>query len=337
MDVFDVLSFLGGLWLFLSGMEMMGESLTRRAGGKLGCLLEKMTTNKAMGLATGLVVTAVVQSSSAVTVMVVGLVNSGLMNLKQAVNVIMGANIGTTVTAWILGFIGIGDGDVFITMLKPSSVTLILALIGIVLYLFCREKKRKDVGSALLGFAMLMFGMETMAGAVSGLGSIPAFRRLFLRFENPILGALAGAALTAVIQSSSASVGILQALAVTGQVTYGTAIPIIMGQNIGTCITAILSSIGASRNAKRAALIHLSFNVIGAVVWLTVFCFVKKIFVPTLLDASVSLFGIAVSHSVFNVLCTLLLLPFSEQLERLVCCLIPDGRISETVLFQKGN
>lgn len=336
MDIFDVLSFIGGLWLFLFGMEMMSEALTRRAGGKFGRLLGRMTTNKAMGIATGLAVTAVIQSSSAVTVMVVGLVNSGMMNLKQAVNVIMGANIGTTVTAWILSLTGIDGEDIFITMLKPASFTPILALAGITLYLFCKEKK-KDAGSVLLGFAMLMFGMETMAGAVSGLGSIPAFRRLFLRFENPVLGALAGAALTAVIQSSSASVGILQALAVTGRVTYGAAIPIIMGQNIGTCITAILSSIGANRNAKRAALIHLSFNVIGAVVWLIVFCIVKMIFAPKLLDTPASLFGIAVSHSVFNVLCTLLLLPFSEQLERLVCFLIPDGRMPGIALSQKGN
>ncbi len=337
MDIFDVLSFIGGLWLFLFGMEMMSEALTRRAGGKFGRLLGRMTTNKAMGIATGLVVTAVIQSSSAVTVMVVGLVNSGLMNLKQAVNVIMGANIGTTVTAWILSLTGINGEDFFITMLKPASFTPILALAGITLYLLCKEKKKKDAGSVLLGFAMLMFGMETMAAAVSGLGSVPTFRRLFLMFENPVLGALAGAALTAVIQSSSASVGILQTLAVTGQVTYGAAIPIIMGQNIGTCITAILSSIGASRNAKRAALIHLSFNVIGAGVWLTVFCILKMIFAPKLLHASASLFGIAVSHSVFNILCTLLLLPFSEQLERLVCFLIPDGRISETLMYQKGN
>lgn len=337
MNIFDVLSFIGGLWLFLFGMEMVSEALTRRTGGKFGRLLGRMTTNKAMGLATGLAVTAVIQSSSAATVMVVGLVNSGLMNLKQAVNVIMGANIGTTVTAWILSLTGIDGEDIFITMLKPASFTPILALVGITLYLFCKEKKKKDAGSALLGFAMLMFGMETMAGAVSGLGSVPAFRRLFLLFENPVLGTLAGAALTAVIQSSSASVGILQALAETGRVTYGAAIPIIMGQNIGTCITAILSSIGANRNAKRAALIHLSFNVIGAVVWLTVFCIVKMIFVPKLLDTPASLFGIAISHSMFNILCTLLLLPLSEQLERLACFLIPDGRISETALFQKGN
>lgn len=336
MDIFDVLSFIGGLWLFLFGMEIMSEALTRRAGGKFGRLLGRMTTNKAMGLATGLAATAVIQSSSAATVMVVGLVNSGLMNLKQAVNVIMGANIGTTVTAWILSLTGIDSGDNLIKIWNPSFFTPILALTGIMLYLFCREKK-KDVGSVLSGFAMLMFGMETMAGAVSGLGSVPAFCRLFLLFENPVLGALAGAALTAVIQSSSASVGILQAFAETGRVTYGAAIPIIMGQNIGTCITAILSSIGANRNAKRAALIHLSFNVIGAVVWLTVFCIVKKIFVPKLLDTPTSLFGIAVSHSGFNILCTLLLLPLSEQLERLVCCLIPDGKISETALFQKGN
>ncbi len=325
MDIFNGLSLIGGLCLFLFGMDVMGKALECRAGGKLRSLLEKMTTNRAAGIATGLGVTAVIQSSSAATVMVVGFVNSGLMNLKQAINVIMGANVGTTVTAWILSLAGIDSKNIFIRLLKPSSFTPVLALLGIILYMFCKDAKKKDTGTILLGFATLMFGMETMSGAVSGLGSIPAFRELFLMFENPALGMLAGAALTAVIQSSSASVGILQALAVTGQVSYGAVVPIIMGQNIGTCITAMLSAIGANKNAKRAALVHLSFNVIGAAVWLTVFCIIKTAFAPVQLYAPASSFGIAVFHSVFNVLCTLFILPLSGLLEKLVCRLVPDA------------
>ena len=325
MDFFDLLSMVGGLSLFLFGMDVMGKALERRAGKRLSGLLGKMTTNKLAGIATGLGVTAVIQSSSAATVMVVGFVNSGLMNLKQAVNVIMGANIGTTVTAWVLSLAGIDSKNFWIRMLKPTSFTPILALIGIVFYLFWKDAKKRDTGSILLGFAVLMFGMDTMSGAVSGLSDVPAFRDLFLLFEHPVLGAFAGAALTAVIQSSSASVGILQALAVTGQISFGAAVPIIMGQNIGTCVTAMLSSIGANRNAKRAALIHLSFNVLGTAFWLTVFCAVKLIYAPPLLNAPATLFGIAASHSAFNILCTLLLLPLSGMLERLVCRMIPDA------------
>ncbi len=329
MDIFDVLTMVGGLSLFLFGMNVMGQALERRAGGALRGLLGKMTTKKTAGLLTGMGVTAVIQSSSATTVMVVGFVNSGLMTLKQAINVIMGANIGTTVTAWILSLAGIDSGNIFIRLLKPASFTPALALIGIVLYMFCKDAKKKDTGTILLGFATLMFGMETMSGAVSGLGSVPEFQNLFVLFKNPIFGVLSGAALTAVIQSSSASVGILQALAVTGKVSYGAAFPIIMGQNIGTCITAIISSVGANKNAKRAAMVHLSFNVIGTAVWLTVFCVIKAIFSPAFLDAAASLFGIAVAHSVFNVLCTLLMLPMSGLLERLVNYLIPDAKQPE--------
>ena len=328
MDLFQFLNLIGGLSLFLFGMNVMGQALERRAGSKLRSLLEKMTTNKFAGLLTGLAVTAVIQSSSATTVMVVGFVNSGLMTLRQAIHMIMGANIGTTVTAWILSLAGISSGNFFIQLLKPSSFTPILALIGIVQYMFCKNDKKKDTGLILLGFATLMYGMESMSAAVAGLGQVPAFRQMFLMFQNPVLGVLAGAALTAIIQSSSASVGILQALAVTGQVTYG-AVPIIMGQNIGTCITAILSSIGANKNAKRAALVHLSFNVIGTVVWLCVFCLIKWLFSPALLGESATLMGIAVAHSLFNVLCTALLLPLSRQLESLVCRLVPEGKKSE--------
>lgn len=325
MDFFDLLTMIGGLCLFLFGMNIMGQALERRAGDSLKSILGKMTTRTAIGLLTGLGVTAVIQSSSATTVMVVGFVNSGLMTLRQAINVIMGANIGTTVTAWILSLGGIDGSNFFVRMLKPSSFTPILALIGIINIMFAKSGRKKDTGTILLGFATLMFGMETMSGAVKGLADVPAFQSLFVMFKNPILGVLAGALLTAVIQSSSASVGILQALAVTGQVSYGAAIPIIMGQNIGTCITAILSSIGANKNAKRAALVHLSFNVIGTIVWLAVYILINAFLRPAILDAAANSFGIAVAHSAFNILCTILLLPMAGMLEKLVTKLVPDS------------
>ena len=331
MDIFDVLNLIGGLCLFLFGMNVMGQALERRAGNRLRELLGKLTTNKLAGLLTGLGVTAIIQSSSATTVMVVGFVNSGLMTLKQAINVIMGANIGTTVTAWILSLAGIDSGNLFVSLLKPSSFTPVLALIGIVFYMFSKNSRRQDTGLILLGFATLMFGMESMSSAVSGLREVPQFRQMMIAFQNPVLGVLAGAVLTAIIQSSSASVGILQALASTGQVSLGAAIPIIMGQNIGTCVTAMLSSVGTNKNARRAALVHLSFNVIGTAVWLVVFCLVRALFRPVLLDASASLFSIAVVHSAFNVLCTLLLLPMTGLLERLAHRLVPDGRTPDTV------
>ena len=330
MDIFSVLNLIGGLSLFLFGMNVMGQALERRAGGQLRVLLEKLTRGKLAGLLTGMGVTAVIQSSSATTVMVVGFVNSGLMTLKQAINIIMGANVGTTVTAWILSLAGIDSGNLFVMLLKPSSFTPVLAFIGIIFYMFVKDAKKKDTGLILLGFATLMFGMEAMSGAVSGLRDVPAFQQLFLLFKNPVLGVLAGAALTALIQSSSASVGILQALAVTGQVSYGAAIPIIMGQNIGTCVTAMISSVGANKNAKRAALVHLSFNVIGTTVWLTVFCLLRALLPLPLLDDSASRLGIAVAHSVFNILCTILMLPLSGFLERLVTVLVPDDKQPET-------
>ena len=330
MDVFDLLTMIGGLSLFLFGMNTMGSALERKAGSSLRTVLEKLTGNPAMGLLTGLVVTAIIQSSSATTVMVVGFANSGLMTLRQSVNVIMGANVGTTVTAWLLSLSGLSGDNLFIQFLKPSSFTPILALVGIALILFSKDGKKKDTAMILLGFATLMFGMNTMSDAVSGLKDSEAFTRLFLMFENPLLGVLAGALLTAIIQSSSASVGILQALSSTGAVSYGAAIPIIMGQNIGTCVTAILSSIGATKNAKRAALVHLAFNVIGTVVWLTVFIIVKAALAPVLLTESASLAGIAVAHTVFNVLCTLLLLPCAGLLEKIAMILIPEAAIPET-------
>ena len=261
--------------------------------------------------------------------MVVGFVNSGLINLRQAINVIMGANIGTTVTSWILSLSGIDSGNIFVQLLKPSSFTPILALIGIVLYMFIKDDKKKDTGLILLGFATLMFGMDAMTGAVKGLADVPAFQEMFLMFKNPILGVLVGAVLTAIIQSSSASVGVLQALAATGQVSFGAAIPIIMGQNIGTCITAILSSVGANKNAKRAAFVHLSFNVIGTAMCLILFYIVRGFF--PILDDPASLVGIAVCHSAFNIFCTLVLLPMAGLLEKLVIKLIPDAKTPEVM------
>ncbi len=324
MDIFNVLTMIGGLCLFLFGMNLMGQALERRAGGKLRSLLDKMTGSVFAGFLTGLGITAIIQSSSATTVMVVGFVNSGLMTLRQAINVIMGANVGTTVTAWLLSLGGIDSGNFWIKLLKPSSFTPVLALIGIIYYMFCKDNKKKDTGMILLGFATLMFGMETMSGAVAGLKDVPAFTNLFVAFQNPLLGVLAGALLTAIIQSSSASVGILQALAVTGSVSYAAAIPIIMGQNIGTTVTAMLSSIGTNKNARRAAVVHLLFNVIGVVVLLTVFCIVRAAFAPALLDESATMAGIAVTHSVFNVLCTAMLLPAGGLLEKLACRIVPD-------------
>ena len=331
MSIFDVLSLLGGLCLFLFGMNVMGEALERLAGGKLQQLLGKLTTGRIAGLLTGLGVTAVIQSSSATTVMVVGFVNSGLMTLKQAINVIMGANIGTTVTAWIISLGGIQGDSLVLQLLKPMSFTPVLALIGIALYMFAKGDKKKDTGTILLGFAVLMFGMDAMTNAVSGLADVPAFQQLFLLFKNPVLGVVAGAVLTAIIQSSSASVGILQALSATGQVSYGAAIPIIMGQNIGTCITAILSSFGTNRNAKRTALVHLSFNVIGTIVWLTAFSIVDATLAPALFDQATTQSGIAVAHSAFNVACTILLLPMSGLLEKLAYRLVPETKDPDVI------
>ena len=323
MDIFNVLTLVGGLCLFLFGMNLMGQALERRAGGKLRSLLDKMTSRVFVGFLTGLGITAIIQSSSATTVMMVGFVNSGLMTLRQAINVIMGANVGTTVTAWLLSLAGIDSGSLWIQLLKPSSFTPVLALVGIIFYMFCKDAKKKDTGTILLGFATLMFGMETMSGAVSGLKDVPEFTQLFLMFRNPILGVLVGAVLTGIIQSSSASVGILQALSVTAGVSYAAAIPIIMGQNIGTCITAMLSSVGASRNARRAALVHLLFNLTGAGVWLAVFWLVKVLAAPTMLARPVTLPGVAVIHTAFNLLCTMLLFPAAGLLERAVLRLLP--------------
>lgn len=325
MDIFDILTLIGGLCLFLFGMKVMGDGLERRAGSGLKSLLGRLSNNKIVGFLTGMGVTAVIQSSSATTVMVVGFVNSGLMTLKQSVGVIMGANVGTTITAWILSLGGISGDNFILQMLKPSSFTPLLALIGTACTMFSKSSKKHDTGSILLGFATLMFGMETMSGAVKGLAGIPEFQNLFIMFKNPILGVLVGAVLTAIIQSSSASVGILQALSVTGAVSYDAAIPIVMGMGIGTCITAMISSFGTGKNARRAAFVHLSFNVIGTFVWLLLFS-IAKIFVrPAFLDASATYLGIAVVNTVFKSLCTILLLPMSNMLERLSYVFIRDS------------
>ena len=326
MDIFDGLSALGGLCLFLFGMSIMAEALQRRAGGRLGEQLRRMTRSRWAGFFTGLAVTAAVQSSSAAMVMVVGFVNSGLLTLGQAVGVIMGTNVGTTVTPWLLSLGGLEGGGFPGRLLRPAGFVPLLSLWGIIAYL-SRNGRRRDTGQALLGFATLMQGMELMSGSVAGLAQAEGFRRLFTAFTDPLLGLLAGAVLTAVIQSSSASVGILQALAASGQVTVGAAVPIIMGQNIGTCITAMLSSVGASRNARRAALVHLLFNLTGAGVWLAVFWLVKVLAAPTMLARPVTLPGVAVIHTAFNLLCTMLLFPAAGLLERAVLRLLPgeDG------------
>ena len=316
MTIFNFLTLLGSLSLFLFGMSVMGTALEKRAGGSLKAILAKLTNGKFSGLLTGLAVTAVIQSSSATTVMVVGFVNSGLLSLKQSIPVIMGANIGTTVTAWLLSLSGINGDSLFVQLLKPSSFTPVLAVIGIILYLTAKGKK-KDTGLILLGFATLMFGMESLSGSVSGLRNDPNFTKFFLMFSNPILGVLAGAILTGIVQSSSASVGILQALSSTGAVSYGAAIPIIMGQNIGTCVTAMLSSVGTNKNARRAAVVHLSFNIIGTVVWLTLFESANAIFRFAFVSTAIDTFHIALIHSIFNLACTLMLLPCCGLLEKL--------------------
>ena len=331
MTIFNVLTMIGGLCLFLFGMDLMGQALERRAGGKLRTMLDRMTGRVMTGFLTGLGITAVIQSSSATTVMVVGFVNSGLLTLRQAISVIMGANVGTTVTAWILSLTGLDGDNFFVMLLKPTSFTPILALIGVVLTMMAKSDKKKDVGMILLGFAVLMFGMDTMSGAVAGLEEVPEFRNILLMFSNPVLGVLAGAGLTAIIQSSSASVGILQALSATGQVTYGAAIPIIMGQNIGTCVTAMISSVGANKNAKRAAVVHLLFNIVGTAVWLAVFYGINAVVQFSFVSHSIDQLGIAVVHTAFNILCTALLFPFSGLLEKMACRLVPDTKAPEKI------
>ena len=327
MDIFGILNLLGGLALFLYGMSAMGDGLVQLSGGRLEKILEKLTQKKIMAVLLGLLVTAVIQSSSATTVMVVGFVNSGIMNLSQAVGIIMGANIGTTVTSWLLSLTGIQGSNLFLKLLKPSSFSPVLAAIGVILTMTAKEDDRKkNIGTIFVGFAILMFGMEAMSSSVSPLAKNEKFTGVLTAFSNPILGMLAGAALTAIIQSSSASVGILQALCMTGAVSFGTAIPIIMGQNIGTCVTALLSGVGASKNARRASLIHLYFNLIGTLLFLVVFYTLNSFLHFSFLLTPASAADIAVIHSLFNIGCTIVLFPFSNVLVKLAQLTIPDGK-----------
>ena len=331
MDIFGILNLVGGLALFLYGMSAMGDGLVQLSGGRLEKILEQLTKKKIMAVLLGLMVTAIIQSSSATTVMVVGFVNSGIMNLTQAVGIIMGANIGTTVTSWLLSLTGIQGSSLFLKLLKPSSFSPVLAAIGVILTMTAGEDDRKkNIGTILVGFAILMFGMEAMSSAVSPLAKDEKFTGILTAFSNPVLGTLAGAALTAIIQSSSASVGILQALCVTGAVSFGTAIPIIMGQNIGTCATALISSVGASKNARRASLIHLYFNLIGTLLFLVVFYTLNSFLHFPFLAQTAGAADIAVIHSLFNVGCTIILFPFSNVLVKLATLTIPDGKDTQT-------
>lgn len=331
MGMTNVLNMLCGLALFLYGMHVMGEGLTRASGGKLEGILEKLTKSKLKAVLLGAAVTAVIQSSSATTVMVVGFVNSGIMRLSQAAGVIMGANIGTTITSWILSLTGIQGDNLLLTLCKPSTFTPVLAMIGVICLLFTKSDKKHDAGSILVGFAVLMTGMEMMSGAVKPLANVPEFTNILLMFTNPILGVIAGMLLTAIIQSSSASVGILQALCATGAVKYSAALPIIMGQNIGTCVTALLAGIGASKNAKRAALIHLYFNIIGTVLFMAAFYGINAVFPFAFLDDAANAAGIAVIHTTFNIIATAVLLPFSGTLEKLATLTIRDDDTVERI------
>ena len=326
MDLFSILTLIGGLALFLYGMNAMGDGLAKVSGGKLEKILENLTSNPIKAVLLGAGVTAVIQSSSATTVMVVGFVNSGIMKLSQAVGVIMGANIGTTITSWILSLTGIQSDNFIIQMFKPTSFSPVLAIVGVIFILFINDSKKKDIGTIFIGFAILMYGMDMMSSAVKPLAEVPEFTNLLLKFSNPLLGVVAGALLTAVIQSSSASVGILQALCLTGEVPFSAAIPIIMGQNIGTCITAILSAIGAKKNAKRAAAVHLYFNLIGTVIFMTVFYLINAVVGFSFFHQAATPAGIAVIHSVFNVTATIILLPFAKGLEKLACLTIRDKK-----------
>lgn len=325
MGIVEILSLLGGLAMFLYGMNVMGDGLEKLGGGKLEKVLEKLTSNPVKGVCLGAAVTAVIQSSSATTVMVVGFVNSGIMKLSQAIGIIMGANVGTTITSWLLSLTGIEGDSLFMQLLKPVNFTPILALLGIIITMTTKSTKRKNLAYILIGFAVLMFGMDKMSGAVEGLKDNEAFTSILTMFENPLFGVLAGAVITAVIQSSSASVGILQALSTTGAITFGSAVPIILGQNIGTCITVILASIGASKNAKRAASVHLYFNVIGTIIFLILFYGLNAIIDFSFMNDSVNAVNIAVVHTLFNVITTAVFLPFTKLLEKLAKATVREG------------
>lgn len=333
MDIFSVLTMLGGLALFIYGMQQMGHGLEKLSGGRLASMLEKLTSSRLKGVLLGAGVTAIIQSSSATTVTIVGFVNSGVMQLYQATPVIMGANIGTTMTAWILSLTGIQGDSVWIQLLKPTSFTPVLALVGVAMMMFSKNSKRQETGGILVGFAVLMFGMDQMSNAVKPLADDPNFANVLLMFDNPLFGLMAGLLLTAIIQSSSASVGILQALSITGAISWGMAIPIILGQNIGTCVTALLSGIGTNKNARRAAMVHLYFNVIGATVMMIVFLILRPILGDATFGTPITISGIAIVHSAFNVITTLMLLPFGHQLEWLATRTIRDKKPDTTVLL----
>ena len=332
MSIFDILSFIGGLSLFIFGMNVMGISLERAAGSRLKAILSKLTSSPIKGLILGAAVTAVIQSSSATTVMAIGFVNSGLMELIQAVGIIIGANLGTTITPWLLSLTGLEGSSIYIQLLKPTSFAPILALIGVVLLLASKRDKRRSIGASLLGFAVLMFGMETMSEAVKPLAEVEAFTNLFVLFSNPIIGVLVGIFVTAAVQSSSASIGILQALTVTGSVNMASAIPIIMGQNIGTCVTALISSVGTNKNAKRTALVHLYFNLFGTAAAMIIFYSLKMIFGFDL-SVQANYFSIAIIHTAFNLFCTVILFPFSKQLARLAVLTVSEGKDKEETLL----
>ncbi len=327
--IFNFLAMMGGLAMFLFGMSHMGDALERLSSGKLESMLEKLTNNKIKAVALGAAVTAIIQSSSAVTVTLVGFVNSGVMKLGQAVPIIMGSNIGTTITAWLLSLVGIESSNIFVSMLKPTSFSPILGIIGAAMVMFAKNEKKKTTGGIFLGFVVMMYGMNAMGDAMDPLANDPNFQQILTMFENPLLGVLTGAVLTGVIQSSAASVGILQMLALTGTISYGAAIPIIMGQNIGTCVTAMISSVGTNKNARRAAFVHLFFNILGTVILLTIFSIVTAMLQPVILDESATYMGIAVCHSIFNVTCTAVLLPMSGLLEKLVYKLVPEDKAKE--------
>ena len=336
MNIFSICTLCGGLAFFLFGMHVMSQSLEKIAGGKLESTLKKMTSNPFKSLALGAGITIAVQSSSAMTVMLVGLVNSGIMQLEQTVGVIMGSNVGTTLTAWLLSTAGIESDNVLISMLKPENFAPIVALIGIIMIMMSKKKKRQDIGTIMVGFAVLMFGMELMKDAVSPLAEMEGFSKLLVAFKNPLLSVLFGAVFTGIIQSSAASVGILQALSLTGTISYRMAIPIIMGQNIGTCVTALLSSIGVNKNAKRVTVVHMSFNIIGTVICLAVFYGLDAFIHFSFVDKPIGAVEIAAVHSIFNIFTTLILLPFSSQLVRLAKKLIPDSKEAEvSVLLDK--
>ena len=335
MDIFSFITLIGGLALFLYGMSVMSQGLEKLAGGQLEAILGKMTSNPVKSLFLGIGITAIIQSSSAVTVMLVGLVNSGIMQLGNTVGVIMGSNIGTTVTAWILSLIGIQGDNVFVKLLNPESFSPVLAFIGILMIMISKKEKKQDVGTIMVGFAVLMYGMTFMSDAVKPLADSPDFTSIITKFNNPLLGVLTGVILTAVIQSSSASVGILQALSLTGEITYGMAIPIIMGQNIGTCVTALISSIGVNKNAKRVAVIHISFNLIGTAIFMTLYCLGLYVLDMTFIETAINPVDIAIVHSIFNIFTSVVLLPFSQKLVKIAEKVIKTDNVKEEVLLDE--